>query len=185
MRTFFHFALLIFILLTFALPDTMAQVSTDRFAKTPMQIPPRLRPAAKVTFSGHLHDKMTLVLQNSLRAQDMEHIVEPFHHRNEDRWWQSEFWGKWMLSAAKAYEYSGDEDLFAMMKASTREMIATQTPDGHIGNYAPEYHLKAWDVGPGETASLPAKWMSPDGRKCHLVFSGDDYFSVREVRFDR
>jgi hypothetical protein len=35
-------------------------------------------------------------------------------------------------------------------------------------------------MGPGESASLPAKWMSADGRTVHLIFSGDDHFSVRK-----
>ena len=38
-----------------------------------------------------------------------------------------------------------------------------------------------WDVGPGETSCLPTKWMSRDGRTVHLVFSGDDCFSVRRA----
>lgn len=38
-----------------------------------------------------------------------------------------------------------------------------------------------WDVGPGETSSFPSKWMSADGRTLHLVFSGDDFFSVRKA----
>lgn len=38
-----------------------------------------------------------------------------------------------------------------------------------------------WDVGPGETSSFPTKWMSKDGRTLHLVFSGDDFFSVRKA----
>lgn len=38
-----------------------------------------------------------------------------------------------------------------------------------------------WDVGPGETSCLPTKWMSKDGRTVHLVFSGDDHFSVRKA----
>jgi CubicO group peptidase (beta-lactamase class C family) len=38
-----------------------------------------------------------------------------------------------------------------------------------------------WDTGPGETSSLPTKWMSRDGRTAFLVFSGDDSFSVRKV----
>ena len=43
------------------------------------------------------------------------------------------------------------------------------------------FHTDNWDVGPGETASFPTKWMSDDGRTLHLVFSGDDYFSVRQA----
>jgi len=51
------------------------------------------------------------------------------------------------------------------------------------GPWRTAFYTGTWDVGPGETASLPTKWMSPDGRTCHLVFSGDDSFSVRKVRF--
>jgi CubicO group peptidase (beta-lactamase class C family) len=38
-----------------------------------------------------------------------------------------------------------------------------------------------WDVAPGETSSFPTKWMSADGKTVHLVFSGDDCFSVRSA----
>ncbi|MDO8632330.1 MAG: hypothetical protein Q7R41_17750 [Phycisphaerales bacterium] len=38
-----------------------------------------------------------------------------------------------------------------------------------------------WDVGPGEHGDFPAKWMSANGRTLHLVFSGDDTFSVRQA----
>ena len=51
------------------------------------------------------------------------------------------------------------------------------------GPWTTVFLTQQWDVGPGETCSLPTKWMSPDGRTAHLVFSGDDHFSVREVRF--
>jgi hypothetical protein len=43
------------------------------------------------------------------------------------------------------------------------------------------YFTADWDVGPGETSSLPPKWMSKDGKTVHLVFSGDDCFSVRKA----
>ena len=62
---------------------------------------------------------------------------------------------------------------------------------GGIGIYdAPEpwgpwttvFYSNNWDVGPGETASFPTKWMSADGKTLHLVFSGDDHFSVRQAK---
>jgi hypothetical protein len=62
--------------------------------------------------------------------------------------------------------------------------------EGGLGVYdAPEpwgpwttvYFAERWDVGPGETASFPAKWMSADGKTVHLVFSGDDHFAVRQA----
>jgi hypothetical protein len=36
-------------------------------------------------------------------------------------------------------------------------------------------------VEPGESASFPTKWMSPDGKTIHLVFSGGDSFNVRQA----
>lgn len=42
------------------------------------------------------------------------------------------------------------------------------------------FHTEKWDVGPGESSSFPTKWISTDGRTVHLVFSGDDHFSVRQ-----
>jgi len=52
------------------------------------------------------------------------------------------------------------------------------------GTWTTVYYTKNWDTGPGETASFPTKWMSSDGKVCHLVFSGNDNFSVRKVTFD-
>lgn len=49
------------------------------------------------------------------------------------------------------------------------------------GPWTTAFYTPAWDIGPGETSSLPTKWMSADGRTLHLVFSGDDCFSVRQA----
>ena len=49
------------------------------------------------------------------------------------------------------------------------------------GPWRTVYFTRNWDVGPGETSSLPTKWMSEDGKTVHLVFSGDDCFSVRRA----
>jgi CubicO group peptidase (beta-lactamase class C family) len=47
------------------------------------------------------------------------------------------------------------------------------------GPWTMVFRADPWDVGPGESASFPAKWISPDGLTAHLVFSGEDRFSVR------
>ncbi len=49
------------------------------------------------------------------------------------------------------------------------------------GPWTTVFATGAWDVGPGETASFPTKWISPDGCTAYLVFSGDDCFSVRRA----
>jgi len=49
------------------------------------------------------------------------------------------------------------------------------------GPWTTVYYTQEWDVGPGETSSFPTKWISYDGKTCHLLFSGDDCFSVRKA----
>jgi CubicO group peptidase (beta-lactamase class C family) len=51
------------------------------------------------------------------------------------------------------------------------------------GPWTTAFYTDAWDVGPGESASFPSKWLSADGRTAWLVFSGDDSFSIRRGMF--
>ncbi len=53
------------------------------------------------------------------------------------------------------------------------------------GPWTVAYQTDNWDVGAGESCSLPTKWMSADGLQVHLVFSGDDSFSVRAGTIER
>jgi hypothetical protein len=52
------------------------------------------------------------------------------------------------------------------------------------GPWTTVFFTPAWDVGPGETCSFPTKWMKEDGKELHLVFSGDDQFSVRKATLE-
>jgi CubicO group peptidase (beta-lactamase class C family) len=49
------------------------------------------------------------------------------------------------------------------------------------GPWSIVFDADEWDVGPGDSASFPAKWISSDGRTLHLVFTGDDSFSLRRA----
>ena len=49
------------------------------------------------------------------------------------------------------------------------------------GPWTTAFFTRQWDGGPGEHGDFPAKWMRADGRILHLVFSGDDSFSVRQA----
>jgi CubicO group peptidase (beta-lactamase class C family) len=53
------------------------------------------------------------------------------------------------------------------------------------GPWTTVFHTDKWDVGPGDTSSFPTRWMSADGTEVHLVFSGDDAFSVRKATIVR
>lgn len=81
-----------------------------------------------------------------IKGQDVDHLIEPFKLKNETWCWQSEFWGKWMLSAVGAYEYTHDSELMNKMKYAVNGLLETQLKDGYIGNYGQETQLTGWDI---------------------------------------
>jgi hypothetical protein len=52
------------------------------------------------------------------------------------------------------------------------------------GPWTTAFFAPKWDVGPGDSSNFPTKWMSADGRTVHLVFAGEDSFSVRKAVLD-
>lgn len=101
---------------------------------------------AAIKFGGHLGRNIDACFNNRVLGENLEELIEPFRHKQEKSQWQTEFWGKWMLGAADMYRYTHSPELYARMEASVNDIIATQLPDGYIGNYAPEHRLKEWDV---------------------------------------
>ncbi|MBN2414128.1 glycoside hydrolase family 127 protein [candidate division KSB1 bacterium] len=99
-----------------------------------------------IRISGYLGEKIDLCIRNRIAAQDEDDLVEPFRHRKETRFWQSEFWGKWFLSAADARLYTGEAALKQKLDNAVAGLLDTQSENGYIGNYAPEAHLQQWDI---------------------------------------
>ena len=103
-------------------------------------------PLGDVRLGGRLGRAIDLCVRNRVLAQDSEHLVAPFRRRMETTCWSSEFWGKWFTSAVSAHRYTQDPAALAAIARSARSLMATQTPDGYIGTYAPEKRLETWDV---------------------------------------
>ncbi len=49
------------------------------------------------------------------------------------------------------------------------------------GPWTTAFFTESWDTGPGDSAGFIPKWTGADGKTLHLVFSGDDCFSVRRA----
>lgn len=101
---------------------------------------------ANVKLQGYAGSKIDLCITERIKKQDIDHLIEPFRYKNETRFWQSEFWGKWMLSAVEAWKYNRDPELMNIMKNAVAGLLETQLPSGYIGNYGPENQLTAWDI---------------------------------------
>lgn len=105
-----------------------------------------LLPANSEILKGYVGVQLSKVYDNGVCMQDVDRLVSPFLKRTETHLWQGEFWGKWMCSAVIAYQYKPSRALMNMMREAVDKLVATQTADGYIGNYAPEAHLKEWDI---------------------------------------
>jgi hypothetical protein len=107
-----------------------------------------LTPAAlgHVQLGGYLGRKIDLCVRKRIFAQNWDKLVAPFRRRAETACWQTEFWGKWFVSAAAACQYTHSADERASLGDSVQSLLATQSADGYIGNYADGSHLKSWDI---------------------------------------
>jgi DUF1680 family protein len=128
------FAIFIVISLTISASSTLVQAQ-DKLIKADSQ-----------TLAGFLEDRLMNSYTNRILDQDVDVLVEPFKHREETSQWQSEFWGKWFTSAVLAYRYHPTPSLKLKLQEAVNGLIATQTSDGYIGNYAEKARLKEWDI---------------------------------------
>ena len=103
-------------------------------------------PLSSVRLEGYLGSKVDLCIAKRIKALDFDQFVEPFRHRNETHLWQGEFFGKLMLAAIASYEYNRDPEMLTKINEAFKGLIATQSPDGYIGNYADNARLMQWDI---------------------------------------
>ena len=123
-------------------------------------------PVRQVKISGYVGTRIADCIERRVKAQDVDHLVEPFRHQNEKSRWQSEFWGKWIQGAIASYRYNRDPELYRIIKDAAESLMATQQPNGYIGNYAPEYQLQQWDVWGRKHTSLGLiAWYDLSGDK--------------------
>jgi uncharacterized protein len=130
-----------FVLAVFILNCSILAAGNETAAQTQKKF------AVKNThLGGRLGQLIDLCIENSIKARNPLELVEPFKYKNEKVNWQSEFWGKWCLSAVDAYRYTKDASILKTIEKSVSALLETQTNDGYIGNYADSTRLDAWDI---------------------------------------
>ena len=75
-------------------------------------------------------------------------FVRVFQSDSDDcnRGWRGEFWGKMMRGACLIYRYDPDEDLYAVLEETVRDMLTAQRSDGRFSTYSREAQLQGWDI---------------------------------------
>ena len=103
--------------------------------------------AADVRLSGYVAAKMDALVRERFmtdfaRAEIYDEAENAFRTHYDDLhtkgygWWQGEYWGKTMLSAAEVYSHTRDEGLKNFILEKTHRFLAGhQRPDGYVGSY--------------------------------------------------
>ncbi len=104
--------------------------------------------------TGYVGERLASVIENRIMPQNTAILVEPFRHLTEGNRWQTEFIGKWMLGAIAAYRYDRNPALLDKITTAAKDLMATQYPDGYMGNYKPSDRLTAWDIWGRKYTSL-------------------------------
>ena len=96
---------------------------------------------------GLLGNAITQTIEDRFITLDYALCEEPFRLRNEtDNAWRCEFWGKIVRSAITAAAVTDNAELKALLSATVKNIMATQTEDGCISSYPTELQLNGWDV---------------------------------------
>ncbi len=104
-------------------------------------------PYGSIKIEGYVGDKLNLCIDNRVMAQEIDRLITPFRVRNDESWgFRSEFWGKWFTSAMLGYGYAPTKQHRMVIDKAVNELKQTQSPDGYIGTYPDEHHLKDWDI---------------------------------------
>lgn len=99
-----------------------------------------------VQLQGWLGDKLGLCLDHRVWGLDPEPLVDVLRNHNDTNNWRGEYWGKWYTAAVLAYAYEPTAAHRAQLEKVAREVIDIQQPDGYLGPYQKNDHLKVWDI---------------------------------------
>ena len=100
-----------------------------------------------VKLGGYIGTQIDGCIEKRVIGQSVDELIEPFKLQDEvNNRWASEFWGKWIQGAVSSYRYNKSPELLAKIEDAEKKLIATQLPDGYIGDYDTEHQLKGWDV---------------------------------------
>ena len=100
-----------------------------------------------IRLDGYVGNRLRSCIENHVVKTDGVYLTDPYRWRTEKVYWQTEFWGKYMHSAAPFAYMTGDARLRANIEASVANLLPSQLPDGYLGNYCEEARCgKGWDV---------------------------------------
>jgi len=101
-------------------------------------------PLENINIGGYAKELMDIFFEKRIFSDHGKNVVfkeaeDAFRNCMDDEGivgiWQGEFWGKWIISAARVCRYKNDSDLKGFLHNAALTMVAFQRENGYIGTY--------------------------------------------------
>ena len=99
-------------------------------------------PLSSVKLTGKIGELATRLIDRRIASDYAKNVVyretiDAYRNRVDDAdrvigIWQGEYWGKWVICAARAARYGGDAELAEFVRQAAHELISLRDPDGCI-----------------------------------------------------
>ncbi len=100
-------------------------------------------------YCGIIRNAFSFVEEHQLLdAALWRRFVEQFRHDADgaDAGWRGEYWGKMMRGACFVYSATKNEELYAILCQTVRDMADSADSDGRISSYARQSEFDGWDI---------------------------------------
>lgn len=100
-------------------------------------------------YSGIADEMIRFVEKIQLKDKKLWKLVcEQFSACSDakDDGWRGEYWGKLMRGACLTYQYTKDEELYAVLTETVRELLGCQDERGRFSTYRVDSEFRGWDM---------------------------------------
>ncbi len=100
-------------------------------------------------YSGVANEMIRFVEKIQLKDKNLWRMVcEQFSMCSDEKddGWRGEYWGKLMRGACLTYQYTKDEELYAILSETVRELLSCQDECGRLSTYRADNEFRGWDM---------------------------------------
>lgn len=104
--------------------------------------------ALQLNWDGVSANAVKWVQEKQLKDRELWKLfVNQFRiHSDAHGEWRGEFWGKMMRGAAMVYQCAADEELYAILTETVRDLLTTQNTDGSFSSCPKDAGFSSWDM---------------------------------------
>ncbi len=102
-----------------------------------------------ISLDGRMRSALDFITREELTNRTLwKKFVEQFREKSDTAkyGWKCEYWGKMMRGAAFVYSVEKNEELYAVLEETVRDLLTVQEPCGRFSTYTVDEEFHNWDM---------------------------------------